>query len=168
MTATIAAAVLAGVPFAPHSTAATPKPKHNPRYQVATQLNQQLGGTPMANTGFALEAAGWRYGIHPAFMAAVAGIESAWGRLACSTNRRNIWGLGSCGASWSPPYFPSARAAAFYYARFLRDRWPSARTPYDFHGYCVTPSGADCPTWASKVAWNMERLGFPATVRYGR
>lgn len=164
MTATIAAAVLAGAPYAPHSTAATPKPKHNPRYLVATQLNQQLGGTPMANTGFALEAAGWRYGIHPAFIAAAAGLESAWGRLACRGNRWNMWGLGSCDRYWRVPHFESAREAYGYYARFLRERWPSARTPYDFHGYCECGSRS----WGSRVAWNMERLGFPATVRYGR
>jgi len=142
--------------------------KHSPRYEVAVELNHGLAGTPMANTGFALEAAGWRYHVHPALIAAIAGIESCWGRCSCPGNRWNMWGLGSCGDAWTPPTFATATTAYAYVARFLRERWPSARTPYDFHGYCRTRSGAECPTWPSKVAWNMDRLGFPARVEYGR
>lgn len=140
--------------------------KHSPRYQVAAQLNRGLAGTPMAGTGFALEAAGWRYRVHPAFVAAVAGVESTYGAAVCE--RFNAWGLGSCGRAWRPPAFPSWKHAYDYFARFIRDRWPSALTPYDFHGYCVTPAGDDCPTWPGKVAANMRRLGFGETLRYGR
>ena len=134
------------------------------RRAVVAKLNAGLAGTPMKGTGIVLERAGWREHVHPAFMAAVAGVESAWGRLYCQ--RFNAWGLGSCPLLWHPPTFRSWAEAYDYYARFLRDRWPSARKPSDFHGYCRTPSGADCPTWPSSVAWNMDRLGFPPTVTY--
>lgn len=148
------------------SAAAKPRPTHiSPaRERVVRMLDAGLAGTPMSGTGRALEASGWKHHVHPAFMAAAAGLESAWGRLACQGNRWNLWGLGSCNRYWTVPTFRTAAGAYDYYARFLRERWPSARTPYDFHGYC------ECGTqsWGSRVAWNMDRLGFPALVRYGR
>jgi len=148
------------------ATAAHAAPRISPQRQaVVKALNAGLAGTPMAGTGKQLEAAGWKWRVHPAFMAGVAGIESAWGRLTCEPF--NAWGLGSCGRAWTPPSFRSWAHAYDYYARFLRSRWPSARSPYDFHGYCVTRSGADCPTWPGKVVWNMDRLGFGSSVRYG-
>lgn len=146
------------------TTATAARPHPNPRVDTAQQLNRGLAGTPMAGLGWILEAEGHRAGVHPAFIAAAAGLESAWGRLACHGNPYNAWGLGSCGRSWTPPTFPTWRAAIRYYARFIRQRWPSARTPYDLHGYCECGAQA----WGSRVAWNMDRLGFPAIVRYGR
>lgn len=154
------------------NTAAQASPHPNrisaAREHVVHLLNDGLAGTPMAHTGRQLEAAGWKWHVHPAFIAGVAGIEAAWGRLACRDNRFNAFGLGSCGTAWSPPTFRSWAAAYDYMARFIHSRWPSARTPYDMHGYCVTSSGADCPDWPAKVAWNMERLGFGPSLRYGR
>lgn len=145
--------------------AALPAAAHaGKRSDVAKQLNANLAGTPMAGLGYILEAEGHRAGIHPAFIAAAAGLESAWGRLACRGNKFNAWGLGSCDRSWTPPRFGSWRHAIRYYARFLRDRWPHARTPYDFHGYCECGAAS----WGSRVAWNMDRLGFGPNVRYGR
>lgn len=117
---TILACLIASA--APYTAQAKQKPKHSPRYLVVQQLEQQLAGTPMAGTGYALEAAGWRYKVHPAFIAAAAGLESAWGRLACSGNRWNLWGLGSCDRYWKVPHFRTAREAYDYYARFLRSR----------------------------------------------
>ncbi len=157
------------------SAAAKPHPTHiSPaRERVVRMLDAGLAGTPMAGSGRALEASGWKWHVHPAFMAAVTGIEAAWGRRACRSNRFNAFGLGSCTASWVPT-FRSWAGAFDYYARFLTGRtsvtsgWPAARTPYDFHGYCRTRSGAECPTWPSSVSWNMERLGFGPSVRYGR
>lgn len=132
------------------------------RHDTARRLNATLAGTPLAGKGWLLEAEGYRGGIHPAFIAAVAGLESAWGRLPCSRNRFNYWGLGSCDRAWQVPYFQTFRQAVRYFARFVRQRWPNARTPYDLHGYC------ECSHWGSRVAWNMDRLGFPPVVRYGR
>jgi hypothetical protein len=146
------------------ATANAARPHHSPRYQVAAQLNAQLGGTPLAGHGFALEAAGWKHHVHPAFIAAAAGLESAWGRLACQGNRWNLWGLGSCDRYWRVPHFTTAAQAFDYYARFIRSRWPRARTPYDLAGYCECGSRS----WGSRVAWNMERLGFRPTIGYGR
>lgn len=143
--------------------AATPKRISPARQNVVKQLNAGLAGTPMQGTGKQLEAAGWKHRVHPAFMAAAAGLESAWGRLACNGNRWNLWGLGSCNRYWRVPYFATPGQAFDYYARFLRTRWPNARSPYDFHGYC------ECGTrsWGSRVSWNMDRLGFGSSVRYG-
>lgn len=134
------------------------------RSDTARRLNANLAGTPLAGTGWIMEAEGHRHGIHPAFIAAAAGIESAWGRLPCRSNPRNVWGLGSCDRAWQVPHFTTWRYAIRYYARFIRSRWPHARTPYDLHGYCECGSRS----WGSRVAWNMDRLGFPAVVRYGR
>lgn len=132
------------------------------RHDTARRLNANLAGTPLAGKGWLLEAEGYQGGIHPAFIAAVAGLESAWGRLPCSRNRFNYWGLGSCDRAWQVPHFTTLRQAVRYFARFVRQRWPNARTPYDLHGYC------ECSHWGSRVAWNMDRLGFPPVVRYGR
>lgn len=139
------------------------RPHHNHRFQVAAQLNRGLSGTPMANTGFALEAAGWRWHVHPALIAAIAGTESSFGAAACSGNPRNAFGLSSCGSGWSVPYFHSWRQAYQFMGRFLSSRWPSARTPWDYHGYAACSS-----CWGTHTAQWMNHLGFPATVRYGR
>lgn len=151
------------------SAAAKPRPTHisAARERVVRMLDAGLAGTPMQGTGRALEASGWKWHVHPAFMAGVAGIEAAWGRLSCRSNRFNAFGLGSCSASWVPQFRSWANAYGFY-ARWLRQRWPAARTPYDFHGYCVDRYGNDCPSWAGSVVWNMGRLGFGPSVRYGR
>lgn len=134
------------------------------RSDVARKLNQGLAGTPMHGLGYVLEAEGRKQGVHPAFIAAAAGLESAWGRLACRGNPYNVWGLGSCDRAWRVPHFGSWRQAIRYYARFIRQRWPRAYKPYDLYGYCE----CGAVSWGSRVAWNMRRLGFPVTVRYGR
>lgn len=125
---------------------------------VVSRLNRGLAGTPLAGTGAELERAGRRHRISPYFMAAVAGKESSLGRVPCRENPRNVWGLGACDRAWRVPYFDTWAEAASYYARFLRRHWPRARTPWDFHGYCVTPSGATCPDWAPAVASFMRTL----------
>ncbi len=159
-------AVIPTTEIAAAAITAQPKRISPQRQNVVNQLNAGLAGTPMQGTGRSLEAAGWKWRVHPAFMAGVAGIESAWGRRVCE--RFNAWGLGSCGRAWHPPSFRSWAHAYDYYARFLMSRWPSARSPYDYHGYCVDRYGNACPTWARDVAWNMDRLGFGPSVRYGR
>lgn len=137
--------------------------KHSPRYLVATQLNANLAGTPMAGTGFALEAAGWRWHVHPAFIAAIAGTESSYGRLGCQGNPRNAFGLASCGQSWRVPFFASWKQAYEFMGRFLAERWPRARTPYDYSGYAACSS-----CWGRATAWHMSRFGMGTDVRYGR
>lgn len=161
MTATLVAATAAALPGA--HAAADSKPKHSPRYTVAATLNANLGGTPMAGTGFALEAAGWRWHVHPAFIAAIAGTESSYGRLGCHGNPRNAFGLASCGSSWRVPYFATWRQAYEFMGRFLSERWPRARTPFDFHGYAACSS-----CWGRATAWHMSRFGLGTDVRYGR
>lgn len=138
--------------------------KHSPRYQVAAQLNRGLAHTPMANTGFALEAAGHRHHVSPFFIAAIAGTESSFGAAACTGNPRNAFGLASCGTGWRVPYFPSWAAAYEFMGAFLTSRWPRARTTYDFHGYAACSS-----CWGAKTAEHMRaRFGVGPTVTYER
>jgi hypothetical protein len=132
------------------------------RSDTAQNLNRGLAGTPMANTGYALEAAGWRYHISPYFIAAIAGTESSFGAAACSGNPKNAFGLSSCTSGWRVPYFPTWASAYQFMARFLTSRWPGARTPWSFRGYAAC---TDC--WASKVAMHMrQRFGVGPGVRY--
>lgn len=135
-----------------------------PRASVALKLNRGLRGTPMRGLGFLLEREGRRAGVHPAFIAGVAGVESSYGAAMCLPY--NAWGISSCGNAWRAPTFGSWREGIRYAARFFKRQWPSARSPWDFHGYCVDRYGNDCPTWPGKVAANMRRLGFGATVSY--
>jgi hypothetical protein len=137
--------------------------KPGKRAATAGQLNARLAGTPMEGTGYMLERAGWRHGIHPALIAAIAGTESSFGRAACRSNRYNAFGLASCGTSWRVPDFRSWAQAYQFMGRFLKERWPHARTPYDYRGYA-----ACTPCWARKTAGWMRWLGFPAAVAYGR
>ena len=44
---------------------------------MAQRVNRGLRGTPMAGLGFELEAAGWRYHVSPALMAAIEGRAGA-------------------------------------------------------------------------------------------
>lgn len=118
----------------------------------------------MAGTGWALVTEGRRWNVHPAFIAAVAGLESSYGAHVCQAY--NGWGLGSCPQLWSPPTFRSWRDGIRFFAGWFHGRFGQARTPWDVHGYCVTASGADCPSWASSVAYRMRLLGFPALTRW--
>lgn len=124
----------------------------------------------MAGTGRELEAAGRRWHIHPAFIAAIAWAESTAGHQACSSNRYNAFGLASCG-TWNgkpPPRFASWAEVYDFMARYLRGHtwvtsgWPSARTTYDFHGYAAC---SDC--WGRKTAVFMRsKFGLGNSVWY--
>jgi len=125
-------------------------------------LNRGLSGTPMAGTGAELEAAGSQYGIHPAFIAAIAGTESSFGVAPCSNNPINSWGLSSCTTGWHVPYFNSWSEGYQFMAKFLSSRWPGARTPYDFRGYAACGS-----CWGAKTSmWMKSRFGLENSVRY--
>lgn len=126
------------------------------RAQVAAKLNRGLAGTPLRGLGRIIEQVGWRYHVHPAFMAAASGTESSFGAVPCCGSRYNIWGW------YSMPPVASWEQAFTAYARFLRDRWPSAWTPWDFHGYC----GCGVTAWGNATSRFMHRLGFAAVVRY--
>ena len=144
------------------AAAAHARPRPAERAQLVRVLAGSLKGTPLYGHVAELEQAGRRHHVHPAFIAAAAGLESAWGRLPCRGNPRNVWGLGSCDRAWHVPHFDTWADAFDYYARFVAGRWPTARTPYDLHGYCQCGAAY----WGSRVAWNMRRLGFPPVVRY--
>jgi len=138
------------------------------RRAVVGRLDRYLAGTPMAGLGDNLERVGRRHGVSPYFIVGVAGKESSLGAAACGANPRNVWGLGACGRAWSPPYFGSWDDAIDYFARFVEGKtgvsrgWPSARTPWDFHGYC---SGCEA-SWASGVTRFMSAMGAGTSVEY--
>lgn len=135
---------------------------------VVARLDRYLARSPMRGTGRILERVGRREGVSPFFIAGVAAKESSLGAAACGSNRYNVWGLGACGRAWSPPYFDSWEAAIDYFARFVKGRtpayrgWPSARTPWDYHGYC---QGCES-SWASGVVRHMAAMGAGTSVRY--
>lgn len=148
---------------AAHAARPLPERISPARERVVKQLNGNLAGTPMARTGRELEAAGWKWRIHPAFIAAIAGTESSFGRAGCRGNPRNSFGLASCGSSWNVPYFPTWAAAYTFMGRFLTSRWPHARSPYDYRGYAACSS-----CWGRATAFHMSRFGMGTSVRYGR
>jgi hypothetical protein len=144
------------------SPASTAAPEHHTPRHTVNQLERGLRGSPMAGTARILEAQGRRHHISPFFMAAVAATESSLGRVPCSNNRRNVWGLASCNQSWSVPYFETWKEAIAFYARFLSSRWPSHSTPYSFRGYAAC---SEC--WAAKVSYWMRSLfGVGSSTRY--
>ena len=143
-------------------TAATAaKPHANPRVQTARTLNRALAATPMAGTGWKLEQTGHRWKIHPALIAAIAGTESSFGRVPCRNDRFNSYGLASCTNSWPVPRFRSWAHSFQFMGKFLSERWPRARTPFDYRGYAAC---SDC--WGRKTAYWMKWLGFGSSVRY--
>lgn len=149
------------------TTASAANPRNHisaAREHVVQTLNRGLAGTPMSGTGRELEAAGWQHHVHPVFIAAIAGTESSFAAAACRGNPRNAFGLSSCGSGWSVPWFRSWAHAYTFMAQFLTGRWPSARTPWDYHGYAACSS-----CWGTKTAWWMRaRFGTGPSVRYGR
>lgn len=136
---------------------------------VIERLDRFLAPYPMRGLGRTLERVGRREGVSPFFIVAVAGKESTFGLASCGLGGRNVWGLGACGSAWSPPSFDTWGEAIRFFARFVQGRtsvyrgWPSARTPWDFHGYC---SGCES-SWASGVSRFMAMMGEQrAEVRY--
>lgn len=156
-------AILTAVALAGSAAAQIPQRTH--RDAVTSNLRAGLAGTPMYGSVVALEKAANKYGISPYFIAAAAGTESSFGRLACRGNPRNVWGLGSCDRAWKVPHFHTWKQAYLYYARFIRTRWPSATTAYHMHGYCACGAAE----WGSRTAYHMRRLfGVGPGIRYGQ
>lgn len=155
--------MLAALTITPLANAQTPHRTHQDA--VVSNLRAGLSGTPMYASVVELEKAAKKYGISPYFIAAAAGTESAFGRLACKGNPYNAFGLGSCDRAWKVPHFYTWKQAYLYYARFIRTRWPRARTAYDLHGYCE----CGATTWGSSTAWHMRRLfNVGPAINYGR
>lgn len=156
MTATLATLTLLAFPAASHA---------GQRSDTARKLDAGLAGTPMHGLGWILEAEGHRAGVHPAFIAAVAGVESSYGAAHCTQSRYWVFGLGSCARAWTPPYFRSWRQAIRYQARFLRDRWirRGADDPWTIGRTYCPPCGN---RWGDEIARHMRRMGFRPVVTY--
>jgi hypothetical protein len=130
------------------------------RADVWRRLERGLAGSPMAGSSRQLELAGRRWNVSPYFIAAIAATESSLGVAGCSNF--NYWGLANCDGRWSVPTFGSLGEAYDFMGRFLRSRWPSASTPWDYHGYAACDS-----CWGSKTASHMARLfGVGSSTRY--
>lgn len=135
------------------------------RSDVAQRLNRGLAGTPMQGTGWKLEHAAHRHNVSPYLIAAIAGVESSYGRVHCRQSRYWVFGLGSCGRNWTPPLFRSWGHAYDYMARFLRDRWISrGASSATSIGYTYCPPCGS--RWGAAVDWHMSRLGWPTRVTY--
>lgn len=140
------------------------KPHHSVRYLTAVALNRGLAGTPMQGLGFELEAAGFRYHVSPALVAAIAGSESSFGVQACGVN---YWGWNSCnGQPWS-----TVREGIRYVSLALRDHYLSRGllTVYAVgYRYCGRPGVCNLDRWVAHTSWYMRRLGGdPSELRYG-
>lgn len=131
--------------------------------------SQHRSSGPLSGQGWAIEAAGRRWGVSPYLMFATSITESSGGLAACYPNFRNIWGLASCG-TWNgtpPPQWATWREAFDWYARFLTGRtsvtggWPNARTAYDYHGYA-----RDSHEWGRVTTGHMEWLFGESSARY--
>jgi hypothetical protein len=138
---------------------------HSARYLVAAKLSRGLrslcargsGACALKGQAFVIEGVGWREKISPAFMVGAAMTESSGGDAACG---RNLWGLNSCQSGnfihGPVPQFRDYREAFTYFARFVHERWPGARTVYDLVGYC----GCGTSAWGNATSSWMARLGF--------
>lgn len=138
----------------PAGHAGKPKPHHSHRFLVARQVQRGLVGTPLHGLGFVFEAEAWKAGLSPFALVGASGTESSLGAAACRANPRNIWGLGSCDRAWRVPYFATWPQAVRYYAAFIREHWPHARTVYELYGYCECGSAY----WGGKTSAWMSRL----------
>lgn len=126
------------------------------RAHVAAKLDRGLAGTPLRGLGRLLEDVGYRYHLHPAFIAAAAGTESSYGAVPCCGQKYNLWGY------YGMRMVSSWREAFTVYAQFIKSHWPRARTPWDLPGYC----GCGTTAWGNATSRFMARLGFKATLRY--
>jgi len=115
----------------------------------------------MKGTGKIIVNQSRKYGINPYFVVAVAAKESTLGSESCSSNPRNVWGLGACGRAWNPPYFQTWTQAVNYFIRFIERLWPRAETPYEFYGYC---NGCESE-WGSAVSDHMRSIGGTTRIR---
>jgi len=102
-----------------------------------------------------------KYKINPTFVVAVAGKESSFGAASCSSNPKNVWGLGACNRAWRTPEFKSWIQAINYFVRFIDGRWPSANNPFEFYGYC---QGCEYE-WGSAVSTHMRNITGSTRVR---
>lgn len=136
--------------------------RRNEGWEVWGRIDSYLSraGSPLAGQGRLLYEHGKRANVHPAFIVAVSEFESSLGIHGCGSNRKNIWGLAACDGRWHVPYFETWDEAIGFFTSFVNRTWPSARTPYDFHGYCE----GGC-NWAGYVTSYMARLGFGPGIR---
>ena len=134
---------------------------------VGADIDEYLArrGSPLAGFGLEFALAGYRYGLNPFLLVAVAGAESTFATNgALSRTNHNAWGmLGPNaftrqagipihnGACWWPDW-PTAIEGA---CRFMNHFWPGAQTAYDLKGYCE----GNPPSWISRVEGVRRELG---------
>lgn len=148
-----------------NATTGTRVPQRAHTDAVISNLQAGLAGTPLEPGIRALEATARRHNVSPYLMAAIAGVESGYGRQHCTQNRYWVVGLGSCGRAWTPPSFRNWWQTWDYFARFLRERWldRGVRSATSMgYTYCP-PCGS---RWGAAVEWHMSRNDWPRRVTY--
>jgi hypothetical protein len=117
-------------------------------------------GSPLQGYGLDFARAGYKYGINPYLLVALAGKESSFATDGSyyRTNH-NAWGmLGSCpgierrgGACWWPDWPIAIDGAAMFIAHY----WPGAQDAGDLHGYCE----GNPHSWTATVSAILGQLG---------
>jgi hypothetical protein len=130
---------------------------------VRHKLGDGLRGTPLAGSEHELEEESRRANFNPYVIVGASGVESSFGAAACHGNPNNIWGLGACGRAWHEPYFATRREAYRYFIKFIRSHWPSAKTIYEFYGYCVPASRCGAPLWGARAMDKARQLFGPVS-----
>jgi len=122
---------------------------------TSSDLNATVKGTPLAGLGEIWKYAEYKYSVNALFLAALAILESGWGKSKIAREKNNIYGFMAYDHS---PYasaktFSSKAECIIYVARYLDKEYlsPSGRF---FAG--ATPQGvgtyyASDPDWAYKV-----------------
>jgi len=118
-------------------------------------LNATVKGTPLAGLGEIWKFAEYRFGVNALFLAALAILESGWGRSHLARDKNNIYGFMAYDRS------PYASAKAFstkahciiHVAKYMKKEYLSPDGKY-YGG--ATPQGvgkhyASDPDWAYKV-----------------
>ena len=145
-------AIMAGVVGAAWPPAAGATGRAELDRRAADNIDRALRAysSPLAGHGATFVREGHRYHVAPELVAAIAGVESTFGRAACGFN---AWGVASCQgvrfASW-----PDGIA---YVSRLVRERYLDSGI-VSLHAigrvYCP-PCG---PKWASDVSWLMRHV----------
>jgi hypothetical protein len=143
---------------------------HSVRYLTAVKLGRGLralcgrgsGGCPLVGQHWVIEDVGFHEHLSPAAMVGGSFTESSGGASPCCGQRFNIWGW------YAMPQVSNWRDAFTLYARFLKARWPQARTVWEFYGYCSCGFGFGSSyartmaarAWGNRTSTFMARMGF--------
>jgi hypothetical protein len=129
------------------------------------QINSYLKkkGSPMAGSGATIVAAAKKYGVDPALIVGISGIESSFGKHIYGAHNAWGWGPGKPFGSWEEGITTVAKGLKKgYLSRGLTD-------PYKIvTRYAPASDGNDEQHWADTVSQFMGELGSPVTRKSTR